>query len=124
MRTPSFMMILSSCRSNFFQRLSVLCRSLSFSSCSIRSFKALRRGSASCSFLMRAFSLIAPNEYSAELCGVFISSVTLADTSFSFSCKESCSLRVLFCRKILVLIPILPTGRKVVLRQRRLMIVD
>ena len=61
-RTPSFIMILSSCLNRFRPLGSVLRRCLSYSSCDIRSFNALRRGSASCSFLIRAFSLIAPNE--------------------------------------------------------------
>ena len=78
-------MILSSWRSRFRPRGSVLRRCLSYSSCEIRCFSALRRGSASCSFLIRAFSLIAPKEKTAELSGILMTSVTFVDSSLSCS---------------------------------------
>ena len=61
-RTPSLIMILSSWRNRFRPSGSVLRRCLSNFSCEFRCLSALRRGSASCSVLIRPFSLISPNE--------------------------------------------------------------
>ena len=91
-------MILSSWRSKWRPRGSVFSRCLSYSSCDTRCFNAFSRGSASCSFLIRAFSLIAPNAYTAELRGILMTSVTLVERSFSCSSLARCLLRAFLAK--------------------------
>ena len=102
---------------------SVCSRCLSYSSQINFLLIALKTKSESCSTLMRAFSLIAPNVYDALFTGIGV--VSLMDSFiFVVSSSRAFCLACSFCRRNSSSVSIVSSGRKkrVVLHLRRLSI--
>ena len=101
---------------------SVCSRCLSYSSQINFLLIALKTKSESCSTLMRAFSLIAPNVYDALFTGIGV--VSLMDSFiFVVSSSRAFCLACSFCRRISSSVSIFPLGEKrVVLHLRNLSI--